>query len=266
LLFLQLAIERRQLSSSSRIESGGCTDGACKIALRARSYYHGASHLAFPWAATRSRDHGLHVRKKIGANAVETGLVESRIHERCPGRRHGDVERRFQRCCVNLLGELDGILQFPTCSTEIEGQPLLNQAQRGDGQVLLLECKLVGSIDGRRDYIAQSFDHDGNLQIYVGDHQISSSSVSRRPPAMTLPIIDSQATTTSWWVLPCRATRQALANMWTVELKSLKTRKYLSRFGSIVNPDAVSYRSNNSSFDISPEARKVYPSSATLPK
>jgi hypothetical protein len=157
-----LVIERRQLSSS-RIESGGCTDDAYKIALWARSYYHGASHLAFRWAANRSRDRGLHLRKKFGANAVESGLVESRIPERCPGRRHGDVELRFQRCCVNLLGELDGILQFPTCSTEIEGQPLLNQAQCGDGQVQLLDCKLVGSIDGRRHYIAQSFDHDGNL-------------------------------------------------------------------------------------------------------
>ena len=38
-----------------------------------------------------------------------------------------------------ILGELDGILQFPTCSTQIEGQPLLNQAQRGDGQVQLLD-------------------------------------------------------------------------------------------------------------------------------
>src|SRR3546814_3154698 len=86
-------------------------------------------------------------------------------------------------------------------------------------------------IDRRHYRVLQRLDDNLQLKIEVGDHLSTSASESRSLPAMTLPIIDSQATTTSWCVLPPRATRAAVASMCrseehTSELQSLMRISY----------------------------------------
>src|SRR3546814_19909795 len=73
-------------------------------------------------------------------------------------------------------------------------------------------------IDRRHYRVLQRLDDNLQLKIEVGDHLSTSASESRSLPAMTLPIIDSQATTTSWCVLPPRATRAAVARLCPPEI------------------------------------------------
>src|SRR3546814_3617415 len=98
---------------------------------------------------------------------------------------------------LHRAGDRHGIFQQTPNETTLCRKPFAHHAESGDHQVELFRGHLVGRIDRGADGVGKRLDRSLQLEIDTGNHQSTSSSVSRICSAMGCVIMASHATTTS---------------------------------------------------------------------
>ena len=173
-----------------------------------------AQALAFGTRADSS-DHGPHPVAQFQVGILQFQGLGLRTLQHIPapgiaGGQRGQCRRRLRQVRRPLLqgigqrGKRGKIVAFIAIA---QRRALEHQVQRADRQLHLFLRELVGRVQRWQHHIAERLDDGLDLEFGTQVHQSTSSSCTRSSSSRVYEMPASQATSTSWWVLPLRGAR-----------------------------------------------------------